>query len=148
MPVLERLHYINGIHGRSSRLLSAKTLPASLSLVRFSYSQAPRYLLFFLADGENSPWTRQNKLQIIVSRSVESYVDYDVDPVQDCLVPLSEWYDERPALYAIILKVRMVEEAESYDKQRIYREWLARVQGQGGIWNDKGMPLSLMIEGG
>jgi hypothetical protein len=148
MPALERLHYVNKIHDRSSRWLSAKTLPASLSLVRFSYIQVPRYLVFFLAGGENSPWAGQNKLQIIVSRSVESYIDYDVDLVRACWVPLSEWYDERPALYAIIPKVHMIEEPESYDKQRLYQEWLSRVQGQEGIWNDKGIPLSLMIEGG
>jgi hypothetical protein len=78
--------------------------------------------LFFLADEENSPWAGQNKFDIIVSRSADSYIDYEVDLVRECWVPPSESYVRRPALYAIIPKVRMIEETESYNKQRLYQE--------------------------
>jgi hypothetical protein len=71
MPALERLHAIDKLDGGYNdicRLMSTLNLPASLSLVYFSNVTNPGSILAFLFNEKNSPWVRQNRFNILVSR--------------------------------------------------------------------------------
>jgi hypothetical protein len=148
MPTLKRLHYVAKSYGSTGLWLHTETLPPSLFLVRFSSFDTSGRLLHFLAFYSTSVWAGENKTDIIVSRHVDSSVLNDLEEVQGSIDFQSSWYDGRTDLNAIIAKVCMIKDPKLYDKRRLYQEWLLRVQGQEEIWEDKGVPLSLMIERG
>jgi hypothetical protein len=158
LPVLERLHVIT-LHLNQDivRLALARDLPPSLTFVRFSDVVFPVILLVMLARPESNPWTSQTRtqeaLRITMSRVPEPVFESDADleryipsmtPEHHRVHRLMRWQEPSDADQDVMNRVYVVEESASYDLNRLYREWLARLDGGEGCW-EKGLPLSMYI---
>jgi hypothetical protein len=56
---------------------------------------------------------------------------------------LSAWRDASPAHQDDTTRVYMVEDYNLFGLDRLYQEWLERLQGERGCWQE-GTPLSLI----
>jgi hypothetical protein len=148
LPALERLHLLAENWLDLSYWPSGPPpLPSSLKLVRFSTVADPLRLLSMMT---RSLWASKDSLGILLSRRpnlplhpphLESpFTSWSIRPSNE----LDEWRKAASANHSILDKVFVVEDAacDVYDVDRLYEEWLARVQGEEGCWK-QGTPLSL-----
>jgi hypothetical protein len=158
LPVLERLHVIT-LHLNQDivRLALARDLPLSLTFVRFSDVVLPVILLVMLARPESNPWiskTRtQEALRVTMSRVPEPVFESDAD-LERCISfmtlehhrvnRLKQWKEPPDADQDMMSRVSVVEKSATYNLDRLYLEWLARIDGSEGCW-EKGLPLSMYI---
>jgi hypothetical protein len=145
LPVLRRLHYIVGRMDQGLfRLNVTHALPSTLDLVRFSNAHMPLHLLSILSRPKKSPWALQKVLKIIIShKPALAPLFYTPvmqgDDAEDISLPeevqaepndLEEWRRVASANKRITEKLFVVQDIDEYNGPRLYREWLARVQGQ------------------
>jgi hypothetical protein len=145
---LERLHLLaENWHDFSYWPSGPQPLPSSLKLVRFSTVPDPLRLLSMMT---RSLWASKDSLSILLSRRPDlplhpphldsPFTSWSIYPSNE----LDEWRKAASANHSILDKVFVVEDAacDVYDVDRLYEEWLARVQGEEGCWK-QGTPLSL-----
>jgi hypothetical protein len=144
LPALERVHFVVEHWVNSLFLyLGPQALPPSIKLVRFFTVSDPLQLFSMLTC---SPWAVREPLNIIVTRKPER--PRTTPSFMASWTPrfeLHEWREAASANKSILEKVSVVEDPRFYDYnlEHLYEEWLARVQGEKGCWNDLGTPLSL-----
>jgi hypothetical protein len=65
---------------------------------------------------------------------------------RDIWLPPSSGNNDQPALWKDIMhKVSVMEDPEAYDLNRLYKDWLLRVQGEDGCWKAEGTLLSSLV---
>jgi hypothetical protein len=135
MPMLKDLHIVyNATDGRTD---IPEELLLSLARVRFSDAPSPALLVDKLTEHKKGPWLTHNSLRtILVSHKRDgSYLPDAEDP------PVSARLFEY-ACKDLSQRIHVVEGLGDYNLHHLRVEWLARVQGGEGCW-EEGTPLAL-----
>jgi hypothetical protein len=136
LPLLKHLHVV--LKDMDWTTSIPQELPPSLERVCFSDLTYPGWLVYVLTEHKKETRLTHDSLRtILVSHKRDgSYLpDAEDTPVS---ARLFEYARKDPSQ-----RIHMVEELEDYDLHRLRVEWLARVQGGEGCW-EEGTPLALM----
>jgi hypothetical protein len=154
-PVLERLHFLSNRMGLvHSRWRSLTDLPASLSHIRFSNVVDPNNLLSIITHYDANPWAVQDALVITMSTYIEPLplcggeFFTDIPPVsgevrhQLWTSSVPSWRETASVNEDVYKKIHVLEQDSTYDVNRLYQDWLERVNQREGCWQE-GTPLVL-----
>jgi hypothetical protein len=137
LPALRRLHNVLGKVDQQHARIGRFELPPLLTHFRHSEVENPKYVLWGLSRSAGLPitaWPRALATILIAPKTSAMARCRGTYQTHWTRWDPSAWYEAATAGVDISRCVGLVREDRSYNMQRLFEEWLDRVQGGDGCW--------------